>query len=219
MFEKSRDVLVMGLGIFGYEVAVSLAKEGINVLAVDKNTKVINQIKDIVTDALVADAANEEALKELSVDKYDAVILGMSSSFESLILCITYLKKLGAKYIIAKASTAIQKEILMKIGADEVILPEKEIALKLAEKIARPNIIDFFELGGDAAVATVKVPSKFYNKSLMEIDLRKKYNITAIILIRDGSAKLIRDASIKLMENDELVVAGEEDNIKKVFSE
>ncbi|MGA1845917.1 potassium channel family protein [Deferribacter abyssi] len=219
MFEKSRDVLVIGLGIFGFEVAVGLAREGINVLAVDKNTKIINQIKDIVTDALVADATNEEALKELSVDKYDAVILGMSSSFESLILCITYLKKLGAKYIIAKASTTIQKEILIKIGADKVILPEKEIALKLAEKIARPNIIDFFELSGDAAVATVKVPSKFFDKSLMEIDLRKKYNITAIILIRDGNARLIRDASVKLIENDELVVAGEEDNIKKVFSD
>lgn len=218
MFEKAKDVLVIGLGIFGYELAVKLAKEGLNVLAVDKNTKIINQIKDEVTDALVADAANEEALKELSVDKFDKIILGLSSNFESLILCITYLRKLGAKNIIAKASTNIQKEILLKIGADEVILPEKEIATKLAEKIARPNILDFFELGDETAVATIKVPEKFYNKSLSEIDLRRKHNITAIILIRDGRAKLIKDASLKLEKGDELVVAGEEDSIKKVFS-
>ncbi|MGA1862945.1 TrkA family potassium uptake protein [Deferribacter thermophilus] len=218
MFEKAKDVLVIGLGIFGYQVAVKLAKEGLNVLAVDKNTKIINQIKDEVTDAIVADAANEDALKELSVDKFDRVILGLSGNFESLILCITYLKKLGAKYIIAKANTEIQKDILLKIGADEVILPEKEIAMKLAEKIARPNILDFFELGDETAIATVKVPDRFYEKSLQEIDLRKKYNITAIILIRDGETKLIRDASVKLKSGDELVIAGDEDKIKEVFS-
>jgi len=89
--------LVVGLGIFGFEAAVQLAKNKMNVIAVDKNTRIINNIKDFVQDALVADASDEDVIKELSVDKYDFIIVGLSSNFEALILCVTHLKKMGQK--------------------------------------------------------------------------------------------------------------------------
>jgi trk system potassium uptake protein TrkA len=215
-FEK-KDILVIGLGIFGFETAVQLAKNKMNVIAVDKNTRIIYNIKDFVQDALVADASDEDVIKELSVDKYDFIIVGLSSNFEALILCVTHLKKMGAKKIIAKANTEIQREILQKIGVDIVILPEKEVAIRLAERIARPQIIDLFHLSDDTTVATVKVPKDFAGRSLKEIDLRNRYDVNAVMLRRNGVSKIIKNPDIVFEENDEIVVMGEEEKIKKVF--
>lgn len=215
-FEK-KDILVIGLGIFGFETAVQLAKNKMNVIAVDKNTRIINNIKDFVQDALVADASDEDVIKELSVDKYDYIIVGLSSNFEALILCVTHLKKMGAKNIIAKANTEIQREILQKIGVDIVILPEKEVAIRLAERIARPQIIDLFHLSDDTTVATVKVPKDFTGRSLKEIDLRNRYDVNAVMIRRNGVSKIIKNPDIVFEENDEIVVMGEEEKIKKVF--
>ncbi len=218
MENKFKDILVIGLGIFGYETAKQLAVEKLNVIVVDKNIKKVSMIKDFVSEALVADASSEEVLKELSVDKYDVVIVGIgSSNFESLIMCITYLKNLKAQKIIAKANNEIQKEILSKIGADEVILPEKEVATKLARHIVKPNIVDFFYLANDSTIATIKIPGKFINKTLKEIDLRNKYNINAVMIIRNNKSMMIKNPDLKFLDGDEIVVMGEEDAIKKIF--
>ncbi|MCX8084523.1 MAG: TrkA family potassium uptake protein [Calditerrivibrio sp.] len=215
--KKNKDVLVIGLGIFGYEVAYQLAKHGNNVLAIDKNPDIINQIKDYVDEAIIADASSEDTLKELMISKYDLIVVGLSSNFESLILCVTHLKKLGAKKIIAKANNEIQKEILYKIGVDEVILPEKEVATKLAEKVSKPTIIEMFHMYDDTTVATVKVPQHFIGKSLKEIDLRNRYSLNAVIIRRDGNSKTIKDPDIIFEEGDEIVVIGDEEKIKETF--
>ncbi len=214
---KKRDVLVIGLGIFGFEVAVQLSQKGLNVLAVDKNPEIVNRIKDLVSEAVITDASSEESLKEFDVSKYDYIIVGLSSNFEALVLSVTILKKLGAKRIIAKANSVIQKEILQKIGADEVILPEKEVAIKLSDKIAKPEILDLFHMYDDTTVATVKVPSKFVGKSLKEIDLRNRYDLNAVTIRRNGVSKIIKNPDIVFEEGDEIVVIGDEEKIKALF--
>ncbi|ADR19307.1 potassium channel family protein [Calditerrivibrio nitroreducens] len=214
---KKRDILVIGLGIFGYELAVELSKKGLNVLAVDKNPDIINKIKDFVSEAIIADASSEETLRELDVTSFDEIILGISSNFEALILSATIMRKLGVKKIIAKANSEIQKEVLLKIGVNEVILPEKEVATRLADKISKPGILDLFHMYDDAAVATVKVPSKFVGKSLKEIDLRNKYDVNAVTIRRNGVSKIIKNPDIVFEEGDEIVVIGDEDKIKNLF--
>jgi trk system potassium uptake protein TrkA len=214
-----RDVIVIGLGIFGQEVAVQLHKKGKNVLAVDINQQIIDRIKDQVTGAAIVDITDESALKELDPAKFDTAILGLSSNFENMILGITYLKRLGAKRIIAKANTETQQEILLKIGADEVILPEKQAGYRLAERLARPHIADVLALDEQIHLAEIKVTGRFTEKSLRDLDLRRKYNITALILKRNGDRpKVITDPELRLREGDHLVVLGDPEDIVKTFS-
>ncbi|MGB9732012.1 MULTISPECIES: potassium channel family protein [Calditerrivibrio] len=214
---KKRDVLVIGLGIFGYELAVELSKKGLNVLAVDKNPNIINKIKDFVSEAIIADASSEETLRELDVTSFDEIILGISSNFEALVLSATIMQKLGVKKIIAKANSEIQKEVLLKIGVNEVILPEKEVAIRLADKISKPGILDLFHMYDDTTVATVKVPDKFVGRSLKEIDLRNKYDVNAVTIRRNGVSRIIKNPDIVFEEGDEIVVIGDEDKIKNLF--
>jgi len=214
-----RDICVIGLGIFGYEVAIRLEKEGFDVLAVDRDRQRIEATKDFVTAAVVADITDIDALKELAVEKFDQVVLGLGSSFEDMILGTTYLKKLGVKRIIARANTAIQQEILLKIGADEVILPEKQSAERLAKQLALPNIKELLELDADLGLAEIEIKEQFAGKSIKDLDLRRRYRITALLIKRDGEkARIITDPSVTLNAGDLLVVVGTEENINKVFS-
>jgi trk system potassium uptake protein TrkA len=119
----------VGLGVFGREIAIQLERKGNHVMAVDLNRDEVDRIKDYVTGAVVADVTDEDALRELEISTFDLVILGIGSRFEQLVLGSTHLKRLHVKYIIARATTEIQQEILFRIGADEVILPENRVPL------------------------------------------------------------------------------------------
>ncbi len=212
------EICVIGLGIFGYEIAKKLTELGNNVLALDNKPSKINDIKDEVTEAIIGDATNPEVLKELNIKDFDVIILGMGSKLENLILCLTYLKKLGAKKIIAKANSLIQAEILEKIGADEIILPEKEIAEKLAHKLSNPNITELLSLDENLKLIEVKVPEKLTGKTLRELDLRKRFNITALMIKKNSKIRLITDPELKFEKGDEIIVAGNIENIQKAFN-
>jgi len=214
-----KDIAVIGLGIFGHEIAIQLQKKGKKVLAVDLNQSVIDQIKDLVTVAAKADITDENALKELDVAKFDMVILGLGSNFEQLVLGITYLKRLGVKKIIARATTEIQQEILLKVGADEVVLPEKQIAIHLAERITAPNILEYFELDEDVDIAEIRIDDNLTGRSLEDLNLRKKYNVTALLHIKESQKpKVITDPNEILMKDDQLIVVGKKEDIEKIFS-
>jgi trk system potassium uptake protein TrkA len=216
---KKQDIAVIGLGTFGEELALRLAEMGHNVLAVDIDEKKINEIKDRVTEAVVADATDIEVLEELRINNFNIIVLGMSSSFESIILTLTLLKKLGAGKVYVKANTDIQLEILLKIGADRVILTDKQAAHDLAVKITLPDIHEILEIDDKINLVEIKIPEKMDGKSLRELDLRKKYNINAFIYKNsDGKANLITDASLKLKEGDMLLVAGDKDKIIEAFA-
>jgi len=188
-------------------------------LAVDIDEKRVNEIKDRVPEAVVADATDIEVLEELRLNNFNIIVLGMSSSFESIVLTLTLLKKLGAKKVYVKANTDIQSEILLKIGADRVILTDKEAAHDLAIKITLPDIHEVLEIDDKINLVEIKIPQKMDGKSLRELDLRKKYNINAFIYKKaDGQANLITDASLKLHEGDILLVAGDKDKIIEAFA-
>jgi trk system potassium uptake protein len=214
-----RGFIVIGLGIFGQEVAVQLHNKGKHVLAVDVNVQVVDKIKDHVTGAAVASVTDEDALKELDPSRFGTVILGLGSNFENMVLGIAHLKKLGAKHIIARANTEIQQQILLKIGADEVILPEKQSADRLADRLARPNIAEMLAIDEEVQLAEIKVHGRFAGRTLRDLDLRRKHNITALILKRNAEKpKIITDPDLRLEENDYLVVLGDQADIFKTFS-
>lgn len=215
---SEKNYAVIGLGIFGYRVAVELFGLGNKVLAVDRNRKLVEQIKEKVTEAVVADASDYEALEELKIQDFKTVIVGMSDNLEQLILCVTNLKKLGVENVIAKANRKIHEEILNKIGADEVILAEREMAERLAHKISRPDILEVIDVDSDVKLVNVRLSKKFEGKTLKDLKLRQKFNINVILLKRkDKPIKLITDPEITFKEGDELYVAGNEDDIYEVF--
>ena len=214
-----KDIVVIGLGVFGREIAIQLEKKGNHVLAVDLNLNEVDRIKDYVTGAVVADVTDEDALKELDISKFDLVILGIGSHFEQLVLGVTHLKRLNVQRIIARATSEIQQEILLKIGVDEVVLPEKQAAIHLSEKITVPNILECIALDENEELAEICIDKELAGKSLKDLNLRQRYNVTALLLKREGmESHLINSPEEKFMENDQVVVVGKKDNIQKIFA-
>ncbi|MCB4204451.1 TrkA family potassium uptake protein [Deferribacterales bacterium Es71-Z0220] len=213
-----KDVAVFGLGYFGYSVARECYKYGHSVLAVDKNKMIVEQIKDDVTEAVCANVADEDTLKELAINKFDVVVLSMSNSFESQILTLAFLKRLEAKYVICKANTKIQEEILYKMGADQVILPEREIAKKVATKINFENFFEMLDLEGELKIVNIKANKNLIGKSLKELDLRRKYDLNILAIKRaNDKLKLTVNPDYVINENDELIIVGVEENILKLM--
>ncbi len=214
-----KDIAVIGLGIFGHEIAIRLEQKGNSVLAVDIRSKEVAAIKNHVTAAVVADITDEDALLELDITRFDMIILALGENFEELVLGITYLKKMQAQHIIAQATTEIQHEILLRIGADEVILPEKQSAAHLASRITVPRIMEFLELDKEINLTEIHVDQRLAGKTLQELNLRQKHHITALVLKRKGlQPKIITSPDITLMLDDCLVVFGKEDDIECFFS-
>ena len=208
---------VMGLGTFGSKLALELSQAGHSVVAIDRSQAIINDIKDRVTEAVIADITNPDTIKEIDVQKFEAVILGMSSHFEDLILALTLVKQEGAKKIIAKANTDLQKRILLRLGADEVIQPEQAIAERLSKRLSMSNISDMFTFKG-STIAEVKVPQSLSGKTIRELDMRQKHNISLLLIKKPGGKiENIWNPDMVLEEGDELTIIGEEKNIIKVF--
>lgn len=208
---------VLGLGTFGTSLAEELSRAGHSVLVVDLDADKVNAIKDRVTEAVIADASNQDVIKEIDVKRFDSVILGLSDHFEDLILSITHLKQEGAKKVIAKANTSIQKRILLRLGADDVILPERDVAERLAKRLSLSNVSDMFEFKG-SMIADVTVPETMDGKSILELDLRNRFNLIILLVKKPNRGpETIVDPKMKLFTGDELTVIGKEENIVKVF--
>ncbi len=212
---KKKDIAVIGLGTFGYELAIQLAQNGHHILTIDIDERKINQIKDEVDVALTADITDPDVLKKVQINQFDYVIMAMSSDLASIILSIVQMKKMKVPYIIGKANTHIQKEVLLKIGADEVILPEISTAIRLADKITHPDMIEKFVINEDNTLVEIVVPKKFHGKTLKELDLRKKYGINVIMISRNDKTEVVTKPDIVFQNGDKIFVIGSEKQIKK----
>lgn len=210
---------VFGLGSFGAKLAVELGKAGNTVVIVDIDRQRVDDLREKVTEAIIADVSNEEVVRELNVAKFDAVILGMSSHFEDQVLALTLLKQEGARKVLAKANTAIQERILYRLGADEVIQPEQDVAERISRRLSMTNITDLFEFKG-SAFAEVSVPARMAGKSLRQLDLRNRCNVTVLLMHKPGCpTETILSPDTLLEKGDQLTVFGSRESILKLFKE
>ena len=208
---------VFGLGSFGSKLALELSAAGHMVLVCDINPNKVDDFCSKVAEAVVCDVANQDAVRELNVSKFDAVILGMSSFFEKQVLALTLLKQEGARRVLAIAVSDIQERILYRLGADEVIQPEKDVASRLSQRLSLANISDIFEFKG-SAIAEVQVPSGLAGSSLRELDLRNRYQVTVLLLRKPESAEeTLPGADVVLEKGDILTVFGSREEILKLF--
>lgn len=210
--------VVIGLGNFGFNTAISLTKKGNEVLVIDSDQRRIEKIKDLVTDAIIADASEKNILQEFIQPGIDAVIVNLGDTIESSALVTLHLKEIGVNHIIVKVFEEIHGTILKKLGATEIINPEKDTATRLAERLTAPNLIEHIPLAPEYSIVEIALPDKFAGKSLKELQLRNKFNLE-IIAVKDVLSekfKLIPSADYKLEPDNVIIVIGKKEDLEKM---
>ena len=173
---------IIGLGRFGMMLARTLSRAGREVIAIDTDRDLVEAVQNDVTVAVRLDATDERALRGQGIDKVDCAVISIGETFESNILATALLKSVGVKWVIARAATPIRQKILRHVGADQIISPEDESAVRLAQRLIAPNIIDFLEIGEGVSMVQMRAPKKFHNKKLVELGLREKYSVNLVAI-------------------------------------
>ncbi|MBC7185554.1 MAG: TrkA family potassium uptake protein [Calditrichaeota bacterium] len=209
---------VIGLGSFGSYVARFLSERGFQVLAIDKGEEELDRVRPFVERAVVADATNREVLRSLGLDQMDAVVVNVGDEIDASILITLYLKDLGTKRIIVKAITEDHQRILDLIGATDVILPEREVAFKVAQSLDNPNILDFLTLAPGYSIVELAPPSSFLHKTLRQLDLTNKYGVQVIMVkeLIPENIKVVPGADHVVKDSDVLVVLGKNSALEKL---
>jgi trk system potassium uptake protein TrkA len=213
-----KRAVVVGLGIFGFNIAKDLYENGMEVIAIDKNREMIQKIKDFSTKAILADATDIELLKTIGIQEDDVVIISFGEDLAASTLLTLHLKEMKVKDIIVKAPNEDHKRILEKVGATEVIIPEREMASKVAKSLISPNVLDYIPLSQDYTICEIAAPTSFLGKTIGELQLRKKYQI-GVIASRDvltDQVQMIPAADFVIKDSDILVVIGKEKDIQKI---
>ena len=186
------------------------------VMAVDISEERINEILPHVTNARIGDSTNEEFLRSLGVRDYDVCIVALGSLFQSSLETTSLLKELGAKKVISRATNDVQMKFLLRNGADEVVYPEKQMALRIATRYASDSILDFIHLDNSYSIYEMKVPKEWYGKTLSQIDIRKKYRIN-VLTIKRNKKVFIPSPDTEIITDDIAFVIGELKDIQKCF--
>lgn len=209
---------VIGLGNFGSHITETLYQDNNEVIAIDINKNKVQAIDAHATQAIVMDATNKDALGELALDTLDAVIVATGENTSMSILICLHLQELGVKNIIAKAQNEDHGKILRRVGATEVIHPEREMAVRVAQNLSRPNILDFIPLSRDFNLIQIITPQSFIGKSLKDLSFRAKYNIHVIAIQEMATKKtiLVPDAAFPLKEGDTLIMLGKQKDIERI---
>ena len=203
-----KSFVVVGLGRFGCEAAKSLCLQGCEVLAIDTGSETVQQLSDEVTQAVVADARDKEVLRALGVKDFDCAIVAIGDSLADSVLATMNLKELGVPYIVCKAHDETHRQVLKKLGADRVVIPEKENAARLAKSLSSHNVLDYIELSDEYGIIEVPAPAVWKDKSLIELNVRAKLGINILAVKRDGQITVSPTAEFRIAVGDVLVVLG-----------
>jgi trk system potassium uptake protein TrkA len=213
-----RRVVVIGLGIFGFNIAKDLYENGLEVIAIDKNKEVIQKIKDFSTKAILADGTDKEVMESIGIQPDDVVIISFGEDLASSTLITLHLKELKVKHIIVKAPNEDHKHVLEKVGANEVIIPEREMADKVAKSLIAPNVLDYIPLSAEYTISEIVPPVHFMGKTIGELHLRSRYHIEVIAVreILPERLTMVPRADFIIKDSDVLVVIGKEKDIQKI---
>jgi len=211
---------VFGVGRYGTAIALKLAGKGAEVHAFDYSEDKIERIKDDVALAVSLDATDKKALISQNIESIDVAVVAIGENFEAVILCAANLMELGVKRVIARASGPAQKLILKKIGVEEILYPEEEVANVLTERLVNPSVVNFLELPDGYEIAEIKAPHAIINRTIKEVGLRNKYRLTLVTIKREfeenkkGESVIeqhilgVPDSETIIYESDTLVVFG-----------
>ncbi len=213
-----KQFVVIGLGRFGASVAETLADNGYDVLAIDKDADRVQSIADIVTHAVEADATDEEALKTLGVRNFDVAVVSIGDNVSANILCTLILKELNVPYVIVKAPDSLHGKVLTKVGADRVVYPERDMGARIANNLISSNVLDYIEFAPEYGVVEILASEKMIGRTLGELALRSKFNVNVMAIKRGQELFISPGANDKILEEDRLVVMGKNENLEQLKS-
>jgi trk system potassium uptake protein TrkA len=209
-------MLVIGLSHFGKHLALKLAELGNEVMVVDKDEDAINRIAPMVTRAEVGDCMEEDVLRSIGARNFDICFVCISDDFQASLETTLQLKELEAAYVVAKTDREVQAKFLYKIGADEVIFPERDMAYRAAMRFSVKNAIDYIELTPEYAIFEMLAPSKWVGKTVKELQIRTKYNVDVIGVKEDVNVTPLTDAEYVFQEGEHLLVSGSKHDLMKL---
>ena len=206
---------VIGLGRFGGSVCLELAREGFEVLALDRDEDRVNEFKDIAAHAVIGDSMDEQTLIDLGFKNIDHVIVAIGDNVHASILTTLILEELGIKRITVKAQNDYHEKILTKIGADHVVHPERDMGKRIAHSIVSSNILDYIELSDEYSVVEVKVGNKMDQKTIQELDVRARFGCNIVAIKRGKDVNVSPMADEVLRHGDILIVIGSDKDISR----
>lgn len=213
-----KQFAVIGLGNFGYYLGTRLFQMGHEVLGIDKNARRVQEIRDWVSRAVIADATDPLALQELELEKMDVVVVSIGSELNNSILATLNVKDLGVKRVVAKSITEAHGRILQKIGAEEVYFPEKDLALTVAQRLDNPNVLDYLPFMEGYSIVQLAPPREFIGKRLADLDLINRYGIQVIAIkeLVPDNVVMIPTGRFVVKDSDVLFLIGPDAAIAKL---
>lgn len=214
-----KQFVVIGIGRFGSALAERLCELGHEVLVIDKDEEVIQRISDKVTHAISADATDEKVLKSLGVRNFDVGVVAIGADIESSIITTLMLKEIGLSYVVAKAMNEQHAKVLLKIGADRVVFPERDMGTRVAHNLIATNILDFIELSPEYSIIEFAVLPAWVGKSLKELNVRVKHGINVVAVKNENNDQYINvspSPDKDFQEGDVVVVIGSNEDLRKL---
>jgi trk system potassium uptake protein TrkA len=211
------EFAVIGLGVFGRSVALNLVRHGQSVLAIDSDESEVRTAASELDAVVCADATDENALRELHLDRMSCVVVAIGAeAMEASILATALLRQIGVPRIVGRSLSELHARVLLAVGAHEVVRPEQEMGERLARRLAQPNVLERLELGGDTVLAEVRVPEAFAGKTLVDLDMRRRFGILVVAIRRGGYIRAAAGAGERLESGDVLVIIGGPEAVGRV---
>ncbi len=207
------SVLLIGMGKFGRTLGEKLLEFGNEVMIVDKNEDLINSLAPKYTNALIANCMSMDNLAAMDIPSFDACVVAIGEDFQASLEITSNLKDCGAKRVVSRATTEIQRKFLMRVGADEVIYPDADIAEKLAVRLNADNVINYIELDAEYSIFEVAVPKKWIRRTLVDINPRKKLGMNILTVKNGGTVINSLDGDYVFQEGDQLLVFGNAEQV------
>lgn len=212
------DFAVIGIGRFGSAVVRTLFEMGHHVLAMDKHEDALRRVADFSTHAVQIDSTDSEALRAVGITNFDAVIVAIGAGIQESILTTLILKEIGCKRVVSKAVDELQGRVLEKVGADQVVYPERDSAVRLARTLASRNVVDLLELSPGFMVEEVSVSPKVQGRTLADLDLRTRTGVNVLLIKRDSQILVTPPSETQLKQGDVLVVVGDKAQLTRLES-
>ena len=212
----NKTYAVFGLGRYGRAVAEELVKNGADVIAVDSNEELVNDAAQTIPVCKCADVTDLEVIDKLDIADVDVVIIAMANSLEATVMAITLCKEVGVKTVIAKCVEEMHSKIFYRVGADKVVFPEKEAGTRLGKNLLSSGFVDIVELSKDVSMVELDMKPQWSGKSLIELNLRKKYSINVVAVLKGEEVITSIDPEMPLTENMKLIVIADVNKLEKL---
>lgn len=215
-----KNFAIIGLGSFGYYLSRTLTELGQEVLAIDADEAAVEQVMNFVSKAVVADSTDRTALEALGLSDFEAVVVSLGGNIDASVLATLNLKEIGVKRIVAKAITEAHGKVLERLGADDVVFPRRDMAVRVAHRLVNADVLEFAPLGSDYGIIESAPSKEMVGRSLSELDFRRKYNLSIIVVRQLVPDKIVvaPDGSFIVKDSDILVMLGRNEDLNNFRS-